>query len=718
MNLFKNITTRQKHWIFFVLTAVGSIVVVNLAIFLLYYDLNESEREFGQQIFWKVVVYGTLAMAIVFFVSSQFILYIFNNYISPLEVLTEETRLISVANDKYRIKKTGALEAAKLTEAINDLADSYIELKSEVKNIVSISQHGFDSEKRRLETLMAQLDQGVIVCNLDGRIMTFNDHAMKIFEYQHEQQDKLEAINFLGKGRSIFGVLNRKPIVYAVNYLQSHMDEDGVMPVFKYVSTRNRTQFLKIAVAPILSYVENDFNMDGFVITLSDITQEIKEKSKRDVFLQSLTIGLQTQLDNISYNLEELKKIDSIKTSNPNINSINESLTTLIQQIDDVSIQHSGRLKEEGNTEFILSDEFLDIIKENIVAQFSLEVIIENIDNLWLTIESYSITRGIMYLLGQLTKQISISKVILKIVEKNNVVYLEVSWDGELISITTLEEWKQCPLLIRASKLTSSSFDSMIVGENDNENDIKDVRSVMFRLIAQEAKLLPFVGDGKESRPLYHDLQHFDKSHEHNNFDNIPLEELTFVVFDTETTGLNPSEGDEIISIAGVRIYDNKIQSTETFDQLVNPQRNIPMISLKIHEISPQMLKSMPTIEEVLPAFHKFAENAVLVAHNAAFDMRFLQLKEEQTGIRFNNPVLDTLLLSVVCHPKQELHNLEDIAEKCGVDVIGRHTALGDSYVTAEVLLKLIPILKAQGITTLKEAKKACMKTRYSNLKF
>ena len=139
-------TTRQKHWLFFIITAIGAIVVVNLAILLMWTDMTEEEREFGRAVFGRVVIYGTLAMVVLFFISSQFILYIFRNYISPIEVLTEETRLITLANAKYRIKPVGALETNKLTTVINDLADSYISLKSDVKEIVTESKEGFEED--------------------------------------------------------------------------------------------------------------------------------------------------------------------------------------------------------------------------------------------------------------------------------------------------------------------------------------------------------------------------------------------------------------------------------------------------------------------------------------------------------------------------------------------------------------------------------------------
>jgi DNA polymerase-3 subunit epsilon len=138
--------------------------------------------------------------------------------------------------------------------------------------------------------------------------------------------------------------------------------------------------------------------------------------------------------------------------------------------------------------------------------------------------------------------------------------------------------------------------------------------------------------------------------------------------------------------------------------------------SIAIHGISDAMLKGQPALDQVLPRFHRYAEDTVLVAHNAAFDMRFLQLKEAQTGIRFSQPVLDTLLLSQVIHPHQEQHSLEAIASRLGVDIVGRHTALGDAIVTGEVFLKMLPLLAEKGIFTLKQARDAEQQTAYASI--
>jgi len=194
-----------------------------------------------------------------------------------------------------------------------------------------------------------------------------------------------------------------------------------------------------------------------------------------------------------------------------------------------------------------------------------------------------------------------------------------------------------------------------------------------------------------------------------------PLEEVTFVVFDTETTGLRPDQGDRIISLAGVRMRGGVVKRTETFDALVQPGRSVPASSARFHGITDAMLVNAPTMEVVLPAFLRFADEAPLVGHEVWFDLEFLAREAERLGrppLSVTHAVLDTRLLSAVVHGGAVEHTLDAAAERLGVVIEARHSALGDALATAEVLARLLPLLRKRGIATVGQAVDAARAVR------
>lgn len=183
------------------------------------------------------------------------------------------------------------------------------------------------------------------------------------------------------------------------------------------------------------------------------------------------------------------------------------------------------------------------------------------------------------------------------------------------------------------------------------------------------------------------------------------LTSLSYVVFDTETTGLEPDKGDEICQIAALRIVGGAVVENEKLDLLVNPGRSIPASATKIHHITNEMVKSAPDIRRAGSNFHSFARGAVLVAHNAPFDLAFLRKHQNDIGHAFDNPVIDTVLLSAILFGQDEVHTLDAICERLGITIPPelRHTAMGDTDATAQVFLKMMEMCRARGLTTFEQ---------------
>ena len=176
----------------------------------------------------------------------------------------------------------------------------------------------------------------------------------------------------------------------------------------------------------------------------------------------------------------------------------------------------------------------------------------------------------------------------------------------------------------------------------------------------------------------------------------------SYVAFDLETTGLHPLQGDEITSIGAVIIENGKILDKPTFYQLVNPGRRVSAQSQEITGLSDKMLRDKPEIGTVLLDFLEFAGPRILIAHNAPFDLAFINNKlGEAIDRRIVNPVIDTVLLTSALFYSIGDFSLENLAPHFGLDIEGRHHALADARIAASLFLKLLPELKTRKVKTL-----------------
>ncbi|MCA1797381.1 MAG: 3'-5' exonuclease [Geobacteraceae bacterium] len=168
------------------------------------------------------------------------------------------------------------------------------------------------------------------------------------------------------------------------------------------------------------------------------------------------------------------------------------------------------------------------------------------------------------------------------------------------------------------------------------------------------------------------------------------LSSLPVVVLDVETTGISAAKGERVIEIGAVRVVEGELE--EWFSSLVATPRPISPGALAVHKITPAMLVGQPLPEDVFSDFARFIGTDILVAHNAGFDMRFLEAEFARLGQRLTNSHYCTLKLSRLCYPDLRSHKLEVLGRYLFGDLPGirHHRALDDAELAARVMLRIM----------------------------
>lgn len=186
------------------------------------------------------------------------------------------------------------------------------------------------------------------------------------------------------------------------------------------------------------------------------------------------------------------------------------------------------------------------------------------------------------------------------------------------------------------------------------------------------------------------------------NGGNQSLDE-TYIVFDLETTGFS-AINDRIIEIGAVKVEQGRI--VDKFSTFVNPRRPIPFAITKLTTITDEMVMGSPEIEEILPEFLAFVGDGILVAHNAGFDVGFIEQNCERMGIEHKFVSVDTVAIARILLPTLSKYKLNVVAKALGISLENHHRAVDDAAATAEIFEKFIVMLKDAGVQTLGELNK------------
>ncbi|KIL38567.1 DNA polymerase III subunit epsilon [Gordoniibacillus kamchatkensis] len=183
---------------------------------------------------------------------------------------------------------------------------------------------------------------------------------------------------------------------------------------------------------------------------------------------------------------------------------------------------------------------------------------------------------------------------------------------------------------------------------------------------------------------------------------DIPLQDMEAVVFDLETTGFAPYNGDEIISFGGVATVGGEMAPESTFYSLVNPKRDIPPHISELTGITNGQAGGAPELMDVLQRFLSFVQQKALIAHGAAHDKGFLNAALWKTSrVSLNHRVLDTMMIAKWLLPRRRHYDLDTLLHEFGIPVTQRHHALEDALMTARLWTELMAEIKARHIDTL-----------------
>jgi DNA polymerase III subunit epsilon len=714
--------TQNKFW-WFVLVAITVTVVVFLTIVVLFWQqLTQVNQKLLTAIFKEDFAYFFVAGVLLFTAFGFTLDWFFRFYIIPVNQLTEETLLIITVNPRHRIKVQGSYDIMRLAEIINQCAEKQITIEQSVSHQLQAAKKSAEVEKNILAALLEGLPQGLLVCNLEGQIVFYNRKMKALFSHPENKEP-----HWMGLGRSVFGIVEETLIERALERIGHQLAEGKSMASERFLMGGRSKSPLPAEILPVL---DSQHHITGFIIYVEDSVARFKKEQELFANLQAWQHKLTQSVSVIKTTAEVLKERspESERHRDQLIQILAHESNLAAEKLSKNDILNTLYPNRPWPLTAVDAGEWSRYLvhRAGEVAKLDLHIETTDLMKAQISIDMYYLTNGLLFVLQNIGQAAGIRTIQARFYQLDAWLYLDLIWEGRPLAMDELKQWKCAAPSVQGIRLDISLADILAYHGAKlwlQRHLVPDgFAALRFLLPALERSEMAssngHVTILPDSRPEFYDFNLFQQAGQTPEWDNRSLAELACTAFDTETTGLDPLGGDEIISIGAVRIVNGRILQEERFDQLINPMRHLPWASVKYHGIRPEMLSEQPTIDQVLPVFYEFAKNTVMVGHNVAFDMRMLQLKESSAGIQFINPVLDTMLLSALVHPAQHDHSLNSIADRLGIQIVGRHTALGDAIATGQIFLKFIPLLNAKGIFTLMQARQASEKTLYARLKY
>ena len=605
----------------------------------------------------------------------------------PLDRLALDLAIIGRENPAHRLRAGRRDWPKRVVAGLETMRSRLEHAEAQGSQAIAEVKRMGEEQKHWLEAVLLDLTEGIIVCNLQHQVLLYNQVAA----------DLVGGVQSLGLGRLLFPTLTREPVLHALERQMQRLEGGWADAGERFMCGTAAGQ--RLLDARIGLVLDAKGAPSSYVLSFTELGDEAAALAKRDDLLQLATEGLRAPVANLRAAAETLAEHPDMAAADREAfqrvilaesAALADRLETLARNYRDLG---AGRWMMG---EIYSSDLIASLIRR--LVGTGLQLTATGLPQ-WLYGDSLSLLVLLESLLRQLHAATGVEAFDIAPSAGDHRVYLDLIWQGDAIRGGQIDEWLDRPLVGGLGALTGRA----VLHRHGSDAWSQPAGDGFARLRLPLASIEGSMVRKRPVRPQRPEFYDFDLLRHPlptKRFAERLLKQLTYVAFDLETTGLRPSAGDEVVSIAGVRVVNGRILTMETFERLVNPGRRIPEPSIGFHGISDEMVRDKPPFALVLPDFHRFAADAVLVAHNAAFDLTFLH-RAGGGRLSFDQPVVDTLLLSAHLDPQETDHSLDAIAARLGLSIVDRHSALGDSLLAAAVLLRLLDRCEERGITRL-----------------
>ncbi|HTN47872.1 MAG TPA: exonuclease domain-containing protein, partial [Burkholderiaceae bacterium] len=508
---------------------------------------------------------------------------IYRRWIAAPARLLEQARVLAAGDTPRELDaQEASADLRGLAQVVSELARQRAQLRGDIAAQVEEASRNVEQERSRLAALMSELTQSVVVCNLDGRVLLYNNRARVQFRSLSLTPALADGAELIGLGRSIYTVFDRQLVAHALENIRQRLERGVANPSTQFVTTTRAGLLLRVQMAPVSSTnaeAGGEPTLSGFVLMLDNITSDFEQESARDRLLHGLIEDSRSSLGNMQAAVEVLDDPElDVSMRERFQHVIHEEVHAMSGRIQTLAAQAAQQMKTRWPLEDMRGTDLVAAAQRRIEAAYGLRAEIGEVDEiLWMKVDSFSLLQALAYLAGRLVEEYGIKIVWLRLRPADSRAHLDLVWSGQAISSEAMASWEIDPIRV-GSEVGSLSVRDIVQrhgGEFWFERD-RARQQAFFRF------LLPLTSAQEElnaaafarhaGRPEYYDFDLFQVTGLSRELDERRLSELSYTVFDTETTGLDPSAGDEIIQLGATRVVNGRLLKAEWFEQLVDPR--------------------------------------------------------------------------------------------------------------------------------------------------